>query len=73
MRANPDLPFGMDEYRTHPGQIQDAMGLEGLDGLMIHLPENIYYPTGYHSVGYFTYSALVFSASGGRGDEHHKA
>ncbi|MEE9199740.1 MAG: Xaa-Pro peptidase family protein [Dehalococcoidia bacterium] len=65
MRDNPDLPFGTDEYRNRLGRVLDAMGREGLDGLMIHSPENIYYLTGYHSVGYFTYSALVLSVSGG--------
>ena len=37
---------------------------KGVDGLMIHSPENIYYLTGYHSVGYFTYTALILTSKG---------
>ena len=65
MRENPKLPFTTDEYRGRLDQVRKAMDRDGLDGLMVHSPESIYYLTGYHSVGYFTYTVLVLSATGG--------
>ena len=64
MQHNPNLPFTADEYRIRVEKTLEAMHSKGLDGLMIHSPENIYYLTGYHSVGYFTYTALILTSKG---------
>ena len=64
MQQNPNLPFTADEYRIRVEKTLEAMNSKGLDGLMIHSPENIYYLTGYHSVGYFTYTALILTSKG---------
>ena len=64
MRDNPNLPFEMEEYRSRMTRVQQAINDAGLDGVMVHSPENIYYLTGYHSVGYFTYTCLIISGTG---------
>ena len=64
LEHNPNLPFEAKEYQSRVERTLEAMQERGLDGLMIHSPENIYYLTGYHSVGYFTYTALVLTPKG---------
>ena len=64
MQHNPNLPFAAEEYRTRVESVLAAMEEKGVDGLMVHSPENIYYLTGYHSVGYFTYTALILTPKG---------
>ena len=64
MQQNPNLPFTAEEYRIRVEKTLEAMNSKGLDGLMIHSPENIYYLTAYHSVGYFTYTALILTSKG---------
>ena len=64
MQHNPNLPFTAEEYRTRVEKTLAAMEEKGIDGLMVHSPENIYYLTGYHSVGYFTYTALILTSKG---------
>lgn len=54
-----DLPFPLEEYRSRLGRLQAAMAERKLDVLMIHTPENNYYLSGYRSIGYYSYTALI--------------
>jgi Xaa-Pro dipeptidase len=40
------------------------MDAAGLDVLVVHSPENVYYLSGYHSVGYFNYQCLILPREG---------
>lgn len=55
------LPFSLEEYRTRLDRVRRQMATAGVDVLLTTTPENIYYLTGYHSLGYFTYQILVVS------------
>jgi Xaa-Pro dipeptidase len=45
-------------------RLQEALNERGLDGLLVHTPENLAYLTGYETSGYFEYQVLVVPASG---------
>lgn len=57
-------PFEEAEFRKRMKAAQDALAGAGLDGMLIHTPENIYYLTGYETTGYFEYQVLVLPAAG---------
>jgi Xaa-Pro dipeptidase len=59
------LPFALEEYRGRVTKVQEEMGRRGLDLLMVFWPENMYYLTGYQTLGYHTFQALMVP---GRGD-----
>jgi Xaa-Pro dipeptidase len=56
--------FAREEFAARLAAVQAAMADQGLDGLLVHTPENIYYLTGYETSGYFEYQALVVPAIG---------
>jgi Xaa-Pro dipeptidase len=56
--------FEPSEYQGRVRRLQEALGRRGLDGLLVHTPENLAYLTGYETSGYFEYQALVVPASG---------
>jgi Xaa-Pro dipeptidase len=51
--------FALDEYRRRVGDLRRRLAERGLDALVVHTPENIYYLTGYQSPGYYWYQALI--------------
>lgn len=51
--------FPTDEFRDRVRRVQEQMGERGIDILLIHAPENIYYLTGHQTSGYFAYQALL--------------
>jgi Xaa-Pro dipeptidase len=53
--------FSTDEFRTRVSRVHKAMENGGIDLLLIHSPENIYYLTGYQTSGYFAYQAAVLA------------
>lgn len=53
------LPFEAKEYRERLDKLQAIMRDRGLDLLLVHTPENIFYLSGYHSAGYYMYNCLV--------------
>ena len=59
-----ELAFPMAEYRQRLARVQQEMRSRGLDLLMVYWPENLFYLTGYHTVGYFGYQVLFVPASG---------
>jgi len=50
-----------NEHRERYRRLQQAMALEGFDTLLSWAPENIYYLTGYDTVGYYYPQCLVAS------------
>jgi Xaa-Pro dipeptidase len=63
-QSSHDLPFVVDEYRARVGRVQDEMARRGIDVLMINNLENIYYLSGYRTIGYYSFMALFVPASG---------
>jgi Xaa-Pro dipeptidase len=59
-----DLPFTVNEYRTRVARVQEDMAKRGIDILMINHLENIYYLSGYRTIGYYSFMALMIPASG---------
>ncbi|MFQ5691784.1 MAG: M24 family metallopeptidase [Nitrospinota bacterium] len=59
-----DLAFTLEEYRGRLERVQSEMASRGLDLLMVHTPENNYYLTGYRTIGYYSYMALLVSPQG---------
>jgi Xaa-Pro dipeptidase len=61
MSVSPErrLPFTESEFERRLFRVRQAAETRGLDALVINRPENIYYLTGYHSLGYFAYQVLI--------------
>ncbi|WP_366658370.1 Xaa-Pro peptidase family protein [Fodinicurvata sp. EGI_FJ10296] len=59
-----DLPFSIEEYRSRVTAVQAEMARRGIDALLVHTPENIYYLTGYRTLGYYSYMMLVVPPEG---------
>ena len=59
-----DLPFAVEEYRTRVARAQAEMARRGIDVLMINHLENIYYLSGYRTIGYYSFMALFVPPSG---------
>lgn len=51
--------FSTEEFQGRLAKTQAAMKAAGIDVLLVHTPENIYYLTGYQTSGYFAYQTLV--------------
>ena len=64
MRDNQNLPFELSEYRARLGRVRDGMAERGIDLALISIPENIYYLTGYTTLGYYMYQTLLIPADG---------
>jgi Xaa-Pro dipeptidase len=59
-----DLPFPVDEYRARVARVQAEMARRGVDLLLINHLENIYYLTGYRTIGYYSFMALFVPPEG---------
>src|SRR5262249_39513267 len=59
-----DLPFPVAEYAARAARVQREMDRRGIDVLMINHLENIYYLTGYRTIGFYSFMALFVPASG---------
>lgn len=55
--------FSTEEFQSRLRKTQDEMRSRGIDVLLLHAPENIYYLTGYQTSGYFAYQTLVVTES----------
>lgn len=47
-----DLPFSLNEFQERMIKVKEVMAKEHLDALLVNAPEDLYYLTGYHSMGY---------------------
>jgi len=54
-----DLVFPAEEFHARLGHVQNAMQQQGVDLLLLHGPDNIYYLSGMDSIGYYQYHLLV--------------
>jgi len=59
-----ELAFSIEEYKSRVARTRQAMRKEGLQLLLIHTPENIFYLTGYQTPGYYTYQCFVLPLEG---------
>ena len=59
MRTPRELYFSLDEYQARLDALRSRMEAKGLDVLLIHTPENLYYISGYQTPGYYWYQTLI--------------
>lgn len=64
MTAPSSLPFPQAEYDARLAAVQAAMETRGQDVLILNDPENIYYLSGFRTIGFYSYMALVVPLSG---------
>lgn len=55
--------FSTGEFRDRVRLVHEVMERQGIDLLLIHAPENIYYLTGYQTSGYFAYQVALIARS----------
>ena len=56
--------FSTAEFNARIERVRSEMASYGIDVLLVHAPENIYYLTGYQTSGYFAYQTLVLTQHG---------
>ncbi len=54
----PEPAFGIQEYQGRLTALEQEIEERGLDGLIIHIPENVVYISGFHTPGYY-YPQLI--------------
>lgn len=57
-------PFTVEEFCGRVTRVQQEMQRRGIDVLMINHLENIYYLSGFRTIGYYSFMALFVPASG---------
>jgi Xaa-Pro dipeptidase len=63
-RRGSELPFPAAVLAARVRRVQARLRQDGLAGVLLFDPENIYYLTGFQSIGYFTYQGLLLPAAG---------
>ena len=58
------LAFPKEEYGRRLAAVQEGMTERGLEGLLLFAPTNLFYLTGYNTVGYTNYQCLLVRARG---------
>lgn len=58
------LVFALAEYRRRLAGVREQMQRRELDHLVVLVPENLYYISGYQSPGYYAYQCLLIPGSG---------
>lgn len=59
MSDDNELVFSVEEFKRRIQRVRESMEEAGLDLLLVHTPENIYYLTGYRTPGYYTYQCFI--------------
>lgn len=59
MRRRDDLVFSMAEFERRLGNLRAELDRRALDAVIVTIPENIFYLTGYQTPGYYYFQALV--------------
>jgi Xaa-Pro dipeptidase len=59
-----ELPFPPAVLAERTRKVQASLRADGLVGALLFDPENIYYLTGFQSLGYFTYQTLLLPSAG---------
>ena len=58
------LPFPMAVYQDRLALVQADLKARGLAGCLLFDPENMYWLTGYQTIGYFTFQTMFVPATG---------
>lgn len=58
------LPFDRSLYQQRLALVQNELQAKDLSALLLFNPENIYWLTGYQTIGYFTFQTLLVGADG---------
>lgn len=61
---SPELVFPEAEFAGRLAAVRAAMDRRSVDTLLVHVPENIYYLSGYRTPGYYTYQCLALPLTG---------
>lgn len=59
-----ELAFPPEDYAERLAAVQTDLGSEGFGAALLFDPENIFWLTGFQTIGYFTFQALFVPASG---------
>jgi Xaa-Pro dipeptidase len=59
-----ELPFTISEYNKRMDGVRKGIAERGFDALIILSPMNMYYLTGYDTIGYYTHQFLVVPREG---------
>lgn len=59
LEAKKRLAFDREEYRGRLADVRAEMARRGLETLLVHTPENVFYPSGHRTPGYYVYQCLV--------------
>ena len=51
--------FSLGEYQQRLDALRARMQQKGVDVMLVHSPENLYYLSGYQTPGYYWYQTLV--------------
>jgi Xaa-Pro dipeptidase len=62
--SDPKLPFEPAEYSRRVDLVRAAMEMRGIDLLLVHTPENLFYLSGYDTSGYFAYQFIALPLRG---------
>jgi Xaa-Pro dipeptidase len=54
-----DIIFPMKEFETRLQKVRDQIAARGLDAALITTPENIFYLSGYQTLGYWYFQAMI--------------
>lgn len=60
----PVLLFSREEYQGRVDKVRQGMSERGIDVLLVHNPEHIFYLTGYQSFGLRNYNCLILPREG---------
>jgi len=64
MKDEKELWFSLEEYGERLRKVRVHMAEKGVDAMLSHTPENIYYLTGYQTPGYYAYQCFIIPAEG---------
>ena len=64
MADDKDLFFDVAEYQQRLGGLRERMVARGVDLLLVSTPENVYYLTGYQTIGYASYQCVIVPLEG---------
>lgn len=64
MSTPTSLPFAPAEYDARLSAVQSEMGRRRIDLLILNDPENVYYLSGFRTVGFYSYMALIVPVEG---------
>jgi len=59
-----DLAFPIEEFRRRLGIVQEEIVARGLDGALVFGPANLFYLTGYETIGYANFQLALVPPSG---------